>query len=229
MRKIIRAMVPAISVAGANRIRDGGSEKSVGGSRPRVEGCRAMIGGDGTVVVAVIPAKVAIVSRRWQSSFGRRTLVHPMRAVEHALIPSMLRTSVVRCVHASHESADGSCHLLASASHPLACSTRLCAVGDEISNVTTDFGVVHVDCALGATTRLAGAIKSSLRLAVVHSGARHLCVPTSDLLKRSRVLLPVHAIAAFQPAICWSGAAYYLNRTDPTNTQYRDVIGAPGA
>ena len=87
----------------------------------------------GPVVVAVIPAKTAIVSRAVAVVVRKRTLVHPMRAVAHALIPSMLRTSVVRCVHASHENADGSCHLRAGASHPLACSTRLCAVGDEIN------------------------------------------------------------------------------------------------
>src|ERR1700759_1423605 len=92
----------------------------------------------GRVGVTVIPAKVAIVSRPVAVVVREAHAVHPMRADEHALIPSMLRTSVVRCVHASHEGAGGSCRLLASASLPLACCSTRAARDDEISNVTTD-------------------------------------------------------------------------------------------
>ena len=103
--------------AGANRIRDGGSEKSVGGSRPRVEGGRAIVGGDGTCGGGSDCSEVAIVS-----------------------LPVAV---VCREVHARSPDEGGracvdSVDVRASASHPLACSTRLCAVGDETSGVTTD-------------------------------------------------------------------------------------------
>lgn len=90
-------------------------------------------------LAAVIRAMATIVSLRVVVVFLKGALVPAMVLAKHALIPSMLRTSVVRCVHASREIADGSCHLLASASLPLREFTRLCAVGGDLANGGTGF------------------------------------------------------------------------------------------